>query len=164
MHFCRQQETCHSLLHQKLLVSKAIYVYLYINCMCSFSYGVSGICILLLSCCLWEILSRVQKRRKKRDLLCEDTQNILLKRIKMKIKSFPMEKNESKHFSRKAPCTMEHKGVYLHTGQSTLLTFFWLLSAATMTLLRATFGKFTRWEILVIPNKLKIAFAMKGLD
>lgn len=62
----------------------------------------------------------------------------------MKIKSFPMEKNESKHFSRKAACTMEHKGVYLHTGQSTLLTFFWLLSAATMTLLRATFGKFTR--------------------
>lgn len=53
-------------------------------------------------------------------------------------------KNESKYFNRKATCTMEHKGVYVHAGQSTLLAFFWLLSAATMTLLRATFGKFTR--------------------
>lgn len=61
-----------------------------------------------------------------------------------KILSYGKKKNESKYFNRKATCTMEHKGVYVHAGQSTLLAFFWLLSAATMTLLRATFGKFTR--------------------
>lgn len=114
---------------------------------------------------VYEEFSVEHRKRGKKETCYAKTHIILVKRIKTKIKSFPMEKkNESKYFNRKATCTMEHKGVYVHAGQSTLLAFFWLLSAATMTLLRATFGKFTRWENLVIPNKLKIAFAMKGFD
>jgi len=94
---------------------------------------------------VYEEFSVEHRKRGKKETCYAKTHIILVKRIKTKIKSFPMEKkNEYKYFNRKATCTMEHKGVYVHAGQSTLLAFFWLLSAATMTLLRATFGKFTR--------------------
>lgn len=93
---------------------------------------------------VYEEFSVEHRKRGKKETCYAKTHIILVKRIKMKIKSFLMEKNEPKYFNRKATCTMEHKGVYVHAGQSTLLAFFWLLSAATMTLLRATFGKFTR--------------------